>query len=76
MEVGQNKALKGKIRGEEDGTFDKRVSTHKGFCQHIQHDQNTRLFTHRLLYFKSGDKRSMLKWKMSRISVCQKSQHP
>jgi hypothetical protein len=29
MEVGQNKASKGKMRGEEDGTFVKRVSTHK-----------------------------------------------
>ena len=28
MEAGQNKALNGKMRGEEDGTFVKRVSTH------------------------------------------------
>jgi hypothetical protein len=32
MEAGQNKALKGKMRGEEDGTFVKRVSTHEGCC--------------------------------------------
>ena len=29
MEAGLNKALTGKMRGEEDGTFVKRVSTHK-----------------------------------------------
>ena len=61
METWQNKALKGKMRGEEDGTFVKRVSTPKDVVSTFN---MTKIPDHSLgdqLDLKSGNKKSTLK---------------
>jgi hypothetical protein len=61
MEVGHNKALTGKMRGEEDGIFVKRVTTTKGCVSTANMTQIPDRSLIYQLYWKSGSKILVLK---------------